>query len=89
MLTLSNVHKPTITIDDEPVIVHVKRLSKAEAIAFERDFFKFGQPRGSAERTEQEAAEMREFLETSIIVYVTAAPGRSSTTAARLHPAKT
>lgn len=72
--TKSPTHDLTITIDDEPVRVHIKRLTKDEIIAFRREFARFGQPRGTAEETEDQAAARRTgaqaFVEQCITDYV-------------------
>lgn len=79
MLTLGRTHDTTITIDNEKVLLHIKRLGKAEAIAFERDFKRYGQPKGSAERTPEEQTkfeeEVRAYLEHTISAFVSVEPG--------------
>ena len=74
MLTLSKTHPATLTIDDEPVKVNIVRMTKAQAIAFEREFFRHGQSRGSAEPTEDDKNAARQFVEDSITAYVTVDP---------------
>ena len=77
MLTLQKTHTATIMIDDEPVRVHVKRLIKPEAVAFEKGFFQHGQPRGADETStdDERRAAARTFIEDSIAAYVTAEEG--------------
>ena len=76
MLTLTKQHTAVLTIDDEPVTVHVKRLTKGEAIAFERAFMAFGAPRGSAAGTEESNIAAREFIEDSISSFVSIDPNQ-------------
>ena len=75
MLTLSKAHQATLTIDDEVVHVYVKRFVKAEAVAFEREFFRHGEKRGTAESTEEEKAASRQYIEDSIAAYITVKEG--------------
>ncbi len=74
-LTLQKTHPVTLTIDDEPVRIHVKRMVKGEAIDFERDFFRYGQPRGSKEATTDESEAAREFVSDSISRFITVEEG--------------
>lgn len=79
-LELKSTHDTTITIDDEPVLTHIKRLTKTEAIAFERDFLKHGRPRGTQEMTDEErdarSTAARQFMEDSITAYVSVESGQ-------------
>lgn len=78
MLTLSSVHKTTIRIDDEPVEVHVKRMTRGEGIAFEREFQRFLTPKGqlTPEEKDQHEANARTFIEDSIATYVSVPAGQ-------------
>jgi hypothetical protein len=77
--TKSPTHDLTLTIDDEPVRAHVKRLTKDEGLAFMREFTRFGRQRGSVELAEADRAaretEVLTFIEESIAAYVTFEPG--------------
>ena len=79
-LKYGKTHDTTIHIDDEPVLVHIKRFTRTEALAFQREFNRFGTPRGTADVTAEEKAAhdeaARQFVEDSIAAYVTVAPGQ-------------
>jgi hypothetical protein len=76
--TKSPTYDITITIDDEPVRLHIKRLSKTEVIAFRKEVAKY-EPRGVAEETDaarearQEAARL--FQEACIRDYIAVESG--------------
>lgn len=73
--TKSPTHDITLTIDDEPVRAHVKRLSKDEGLAFHREFTQLGRQRGTGTLSDEELskreAEAQAFIEGSIAAYVT------------------
>lgn len=78
LLTKSPTFDITMQIDDEPVRLHVARLTRAALITFRADAAKH-EPRGIAEESDEQRAQRqllaREFTERCIREYVTFEPG--------------
>lgn len=83
-LAVSNKHQMTITIDDEPVTLLVARMTRQQALDFEREFRRHGQRRGDPEafnalpEKEREAVndDVLRFMEGAISSLVTVAEGQ-------------
>jgi hypothetical protein len=85
--TTSPTHDITLTIDDEPVRAHIKRLSKDEGFAFFREFTRLGRQRGNGEVSDEELTRREQaaqtFIESSIVANVAFEPATASATRGR------